>query len=169
MNAGANAEDAEGIQGQTQKAQKLRRSRKRNTKIVWKSLEPVFMRVAGHKWLGRRMGAGCRVFCGFALLGAEEIRGRTQKAQRLRKSRRRNTKLVEKAGKQHLPAIAAPSQKTVIPAQAGIHARNPFQSPFRYPHPHRHSRVGGNPCPLSPLLWIPACAGMTAFGVCALA
>ena len=67
-NAGTSAEGAEEIQGRTQKAQRLRRSRKRNTKIVWKRLEPVFMRVAGHKWLGRRMGAGCRYFA--ALLWA---------------------------------------------------------------------------------------------------
>ena len=53
--------------------------------------------------------------------GAEGIRGRTQKAQKLRRSRRKNTKLFKKAGKQHLPAIPAPSQKPVIPAQAGIH------------------------------------------------
>ena len=32
-------------------------------KLFGKCLEPVFMRVAGHKWLGRRMGAGCRCFC----------------------------------------------------------------------------------------------------------
>ena len=50
------------IRGRTQKAQKLRRSRKRNTEIVSKSLEPVFMRLAGHKWLGRRMGAGYQWF-----------------------------------------------------------------------------------------------------------
>ena len=63
MNAGADAEDAEdaeGIRERTQKTQKLRRRRKRNTKFVWKRLEAVFMRVAGHKWLVRRMGAGCR-------------------------------------------------------------------------------------------------------------
>ena len=113
------AEGAEGMRGRTQKAQKLRRSRKRNTKIVWKRLEPVFMRVAGHKWLGRRMGAGCRCFCGFAW-GAG-LRGRTQKAQKLRRSRRRNTKIFKKLGKQHSPAFPASSQKPVIPAQAGIH------------------------------------------------
>ena len=47
---------------------------KGNTKIIWKWLEPVFMRVAGHKWLGRRMGTGCWCFCGFcgcAWLGLE--------------------------------------------------------------------------------------------------
>ena len=108
-----------GIRGRTQKAQKLRRSRKSNTKIVWKRLEPVFMRVAGHKWLGRRMGAGCLCFCGFAW-GAG-LRGRTQKAQKLRRSRRRNTKIFKKLGKQHSPAFPASSQKPVIPAQAGIH------------------------------------------------
>ena len=27
----------------------------------------MFMRVTGHKWLVRRMGAGYRYFCGFAL------------------------------------------------------------------------------------------------------
>ena len=72
-----------GLRGRTQKAQKLRRSRKRNTKIVWKSLEPVFMRVAGHKWLGRRMGAGCRGFCGLALLGLEECGATKQKKFRI--------------------------------------------------------------------------------------
>ncbi len=36
---------------------------KGNTKIVWQRLEAVFMRLAGHKWLGRRMGAACRCFC----------------------------------------------------------------------------------------------------------
>ena len=48
--------------------------------------------------------------------GAEEIRGRTQKAQKLRKSRKRNTRLFEKLGKQHSLAMHAPSQKPVIPA-----------------------------------------------------
>ena len=47
------------IRGRTQRAQRLRRSRRRNTKTAWKRLEPVFMRVAWHKWLGGRMGAGC--------------------------------------------------------------------------------------------------------------
>ena len=41
------------------------------------------MRVAGHKWLGRRMGAGCRYFCGFAL-GWNECGGE-------RRGRRGNT------------------------------------------------------------------------------
>ena len=95
------AEGAEGMRGRTQKAQKLRRSRKRNTKIVWKRLEPVFMRFAGHKWLGRRMGAGCRGFYGFALRRLEGYGATTQKAQRLRRSRRRDTKLFEKACKQY--------------------------------------------------------------------
>ena len=40
----------------------------RNTKIVWKRLEAVSMRVTEGKWLEGRMGAGCWVFfasCGF--------------------------------------------------------------------------------------------------------
>ncbi len=98
IKAEANAEGAEGIRERTQRAQRLRKSRKRNTKIIWEMLEPVFMRVAGHKWLGRRMGAGCRGFCGFAwggikaeanAEGAEGIRERTQRAQKLRRSRKR--------------------------------------------------------------------------------
>ena len=108
-NTGANAKGAKVTQ----------KSQKGIPKIIWEMLEPVFMRVAGHKWLGRRMGAGCRGFCGFAW-GAG-LRGRTQKAQKLRRSRRRNTKIFKKLGKQHSPAFPASSQKPVIPAQAGIH------------------------------------------------
>ena len=75
------AEGAEGMRGRTQKAQKLRRSRKRNTKIVWKRLEPVFMRVAGHKWLGRRMGAGCRYFAALLCVGWKDT-GQRRKRRR---------------------------------------------------------------------------------------
>ena len=83
-NTGANAKGAKVTQ----------KSQKGMPKIIWEMLEPVFMRVAGHKWLGRRMGSGCRNFAG--LLGLDEygserreIRGRTQKAQKLRRSRKR--------------------------------------------------------------------------------
>jgi hypothetical protein len=55
-NTGANAKGAKVTQ----------KSQKGMPKIIWEMLEPVFMRVAGHKWLGRRMGAGCRCFVGFA-------------------------------------------------------------------------------------------------------
>ena len=82
-NAGADAEGAEGMRGRTQRARReygneRRRRRsyaeyaKGNTKFVWERLEAVFMRVAGHKWLGRRMEAACRCFCGFALRRLEE-------------------------------------------------------------------------------------------------
>ena len=56
-NTGANAEGAEVTQ----------KSQKEIPKFDWERLEPVFMRVAGHKWLGRSMEAGCRGygFCGF--------------------------------------------------------------------------------------------------------
>ena len=55
-NTGANAKGAKVTQ----------KSQKGMPKIIWEMLEPVFMRVAGHKWLGRRMVAGCRCFVGCA-------------------------------------------------------------------------------------------------------
>ena len=99
MNAGADAEDAEdaeGIRERTQKTQKLRRRRKRNTKFVWKRLEAVFMRVAGHKWLGRRMEAACRCFCGLALRKLEECGGGRRRRRGYAEGAKGNTKFVWK-------------------------------------------------------------------------
>ena len=60
-NTGANAKGAKVTQ----------KSQKGMPKIIWEMLEPVFMRVAGHKWLGRRMGLVVDVcgFCGLAWAG----------------------------------------------------------------------------------------------------
>ena len=82
MNAGTNAEGAEKLQraqreygGERKRRRSYAEGAKRDTKICLekKRLEPVFMWVAGHKWLGRRMGAGSRGFacllCLAALLG----------------------------------------------------------------------------------------------------
>ena len=60
--------------------------------------------------------------------GAEKLQ-RAQRGYGGERKRRRSyaevaegiPKLFEMVGKQHLPAITAPSQKPVIPAQAGIH------------------------------------------------
>ena len=51
--AGGRKGYAGGMRGRTQRAQKG------IPKLCGKMLEPVFMRVAEHKWLGGRMGAGC--------------------------------------------------------------------------------------------------------------
>ena len=58
-NTGANAKGAKVTQ----------KSQKGMPKIIWEMLEPVFMRVAGHKWLGRRMGAACLGFGSFGWVG----------------------------------------------------------------------------------------------------
>ena len=49
---GMRGNDAEG-------AKVTQRAQKGIPKLCGKMLEPVFMRVAEHKWLGGRMGAGC--------------------------------------------------------------------------------------------------------------
>ena len=67
MNTGANAEK---YGGERKGRKSYAEVAKGIPKIIWEMLEPVFMRVAGHKWLGRRMGSGCRHFAG--LLGLDE-------------------------------------------------------------------------------------------------
>ena len=72
---------------------------KGNTKFVWERLEAVFMRVAGHKWLGRRMEAACRCFCGLALRKLEECGGGRRRRRRRRgyaEGAKGNTKFVWK-------------------------------------------------------------------------
>ena len=77
MNAGANAKGAEKLQraqreygGERKRRRSYAEVAKGNTKIVWQRLEAVFMRLAGHKWLVRRMGAACRCFALFWLVWA---------------------------------------------------------------------------------------------------
>ncbi len=98
------------MRGRTQRTQRTRREygnerrrrrsyaedAKGNTKFVWERLEAVFMRVAGHKWLGRRMEAACRCFCGLALRKLEECGGGRRRRRGYAEGAKGNTKFVWK-------------------------------------------------------------------------
>ena len=159
------------------------------------------MRVAGHKWLGRRMGAGCRYFCGFALGWNEcggERRGRrgntganAKGAEVTQKSQKGIPKLFGKGWKQCLCGLQGINgwegawgllvggllcfglcglwASWFNPASYQNHSQQP-PAAIRPPLAHQ-ARAPSFPrrresMPLSPLLWIPAYAGMTAFWVC---
>ena len=63
--------DAEEYGGERKRRNSYAEVAKGNTKFVGEMLEPIFIRVAGHKWLGRRMGLVVDVcgFCGLAWAG----------------------------------------------------------------------------------------------------